>query len=558
MAWSGRQDGRRRSLGGGGACLALAAVVAVRGLRRVREGRRVRRAGGRGRGATIPGQSCGSLLFRAQAGHQRGGGAPARDFGCQFVADDGAKDGAVQQGVSPQPVVAMNATSHLPCRVQPGNDRAVVAQHRSICAHPDAAHRVVQHGHDAAGVQRSLLRRDWRVPEGRLAKGIHASLGCSVVIRERGVDGRLQRQSRPRVHRRRPRRRLLGSLAVGAFSISQHPASQGVRAVERDHQILAQVVLNVLARLGGHRLVEQQHKLGRTRLELGRHHLVPREQLVDEPLPLWREQHASHPAHHLAAQRLGGRFEVGGVEESRGVNLHLVHVYGARPDGHGHLHAIACCPWSICGREVNQVWPMLGEQRGVRPIVCEASRCEHRVMRGDETLLICGRVHVRYAGHTAGVRFRHQPLGAAAQHELELPFRLELLDLAQQRVGQLGSHWPAGRPVSPGEGVAAELRHLGQVHRRPLLEPLDGRARRLCQNSDQALGVAFGRLGGVLGEGLDRVVRAAVGARGRRVVRVDPRRRLDRVAARPFLLVHQHDVRARVEQPQGRAQAGAA
>eukprot|EP00962_Isochrysis_galbana_P018491 scaffold5336_cov97-Isochrysis_galbana.AAC.2 len=72
---------------------------------------------------------------------------------------------------------------------------------------------------------------------------------------------------------------------------------------------------------------------------------------------------------------------------------------------------------------------MLGEQRGVRPIVCEASRCEHRVMRGDETLLICGRVHVRYAGHTAGVRFRHQPLGAAAQHELELPFRLELLDL---------------------------------------------------------------------------------------------------------------------------------
>eukprot|EP00962_Isochrysis_galbana_P004482 scaffold1228_cov115-Isochrysis_galbana.AAC.16 len=377
---------------------------------------------------------------RRQPGHQRGGGAPPRQLFSQLVADDGAKDGAVQQGVAAEAVVAVDATSHLrqgeggvgmgvrmepktmqsskelppkrllswtpfgiwgvrreggstwvfggrgvqpwdaaasshkasspspleseqgmmashlPCRVQPGNDRAVVAQHRSICAHPDAAHRAQPINSIVwrlECVQRWLLRRDWRVPEGRLAKGIHASLGCSVVRRERGVDGRLQRQSRPRVHRRRPRRRLLGSFAVGAFSISQHPASQGVRAVQLDQQTLVQVVLDMLARLGGHRLVEQQHKLGRPRLKLGRHHLVPREQLVDEPRPIWPEQHAAHPAHHLAAQRLGRRCEIGGVEEARRVNLHLVHVYGARPDGHGHLHAIACCPWTICGREVN-------------------------------------------------------------------------------------------------------------------------------------------------------------------------------------------------------------
>eukprot|EP00967_Tisochrysis_lutea_P116301 scaffold187105_cov31-Tisochrysis_lutea.AAC.3 len=243
-------------------------------------------------------------------------GAPRWQLGSQLVADDRSEDRAVEERVAAQPVVAVDPASHLARRMQPQDDRAVVAQHGAISAHPDPAHCVVEDGHNAPSVQRPACGQEGRVPEERLAELVHALNGGRVVCGERPLDGALQRGHRLRVGGVGAGGDLLGRLAVRPVRVGDHPPGERRRVVQLDHQPLAEVVFDVLARLVGHRVVEQEHKLLGARVELGRHHLVARQQLVDEACAGRREQHAADAPHHLAAERLGGRRELARVEEA--------------------------------------------------------------------------------------------------------------------------------------------------------------------------------------------------------------------------------------------------
>mmetsp|Transcript_19777 Transcript_19777/g.44148 ORF Transcript_19777/g.44148 Transcript_19777/m.44148 type:complete len:205 (-) Transcript_19777:1854-2468(-) len=101
----------------------------------------------------------------------------------------GTEDGALEQRVTSQPVLAMHAAGDLPGRVQPRHDASVSTEYVTHLVESDATHAVVQHGHDPPHVQ-SLIQRDRRVVKVDLAKFIPA-LRRRRVVRRKGAFERI-------------------------------------------------------------------------------------------------------------------------------------------------------------------------------------------------------------------------------------------------------------------------------------------------------------------------------------------------------------------------------
>ena len=340
----------------------------------------------------------------------------------------------------------MHAPDDFPRGVQPLDRRlprlrrAALVQHDAASpVHAHAAHRVVDDGRDAAGVERPaeirvegrvgevrLVRE--RVPEGGLAAGASVASrrlrgalrlgGGAVVGVERVPERRLQRSPPAPFPRVRVRH-------LHPPQVFLHPRGDTREGVELPEQALVDVQRHVLIRLLRRLGVHEQHEvearalpdLEPARLRLAprlREHpageVVPRAQLVREPAAVARQKQSPRAAQNLRRQRLGRRRRVAGVDEPRRVDLHVreVHALGAQPER--HLVPVARRAPGVRGREANRLGGVLTQQRRrALAVVREPARGQNHGARRER--LRVPRLRARHPDAADGARLLvHQNL----------------------------------------------------------------------------------------------------------------------------------------------------
>ena len=77
--------------------------------------------------------------------------------GCYPIPDHTTEDDTLTERIAAQAVFAMEPPDDLPCRVQPLNSRAVLAQDAAIRAYCEPAHAVVYDRRHKPGVVRAVV-----------------------------------------------------------------------------------------------------------------------------------------------------------------------------------------------------------------------------------------------------------------------------------------------------------------------------------------------------------------------------------------------------------------
>ena len=281
------------------------------------------------------------------------------------LAGDASEHDTLQEAVSAESVVAMDAAGDLGGGVQPRQDvpRGVaptlaVAVHLRVGVDAQPAHAVVQRRRDVRDEEVVVVVEDDR--EGRLAEDVASAGGGGGAVQSERLAQHCHVHAQNR--RRRPQAaRLLNQLLVDveAGGGRAEPVDDGLR---QQHG-------------GGDR--HARRPVQRTTLgEDTRRDVVAPAQLVDEAVAGGIDEDRPTSAQRLGREELGVERRVGRLDEARRVHLHLVHVDEGEVVGASRLDHVARRPLAVGRRQTRELRHVLVKQRVARVVVGVAARRE--------------------------------------------------------------------------------------------------------------------------------------------------------------------------------------
>mmetsp|Transcript_9678 Transcript_9678/g.33396 ORF Transcript_9678/g.33396 Transcript_9678/m.33396 type:complete len:609 (+) Transcript_9678:2632-4458(+) len=447
-----------------------------------------------------------------------------------------SKDDTVQQRVSTQPVPAVDSPRNLAGGVEALDGLTPSPADPGVRVDLEAAHAVVDDGGDLRDMERVAHRvRD--VGEELLAKAVRVPLaGVRVVL----VEG-------------------VAELGGGdSHLVAQLLAGQGL------HHPPALVVLAVPLDLLAGLAVEHEPE-GAVALVHAVRDVVPRSELVAEPVSLGVDQNTAHSPERLGGQELDLGVGLRGVDEAGGVDLDPVDVDVGGAHGLGHLDSVSGAVLAVGGGQVLDVRPDLDEDGVVVKISPKASGGDdHRPVE----LLPLSALQLVLQPDDLAARVPDEVLGGGLGDDpglLSLGLLLNLLQRLHERVGDGEPGELLLATVGPREGMAAHERQLGEVQLEALHEPVHSGAGAVRQDVCKWLGVLWwGRvlqsargLQDILLKGhgavVDVLVHLGLGQRS-----ADPAGRLRGVSSQEGHLVHQSDAAAVLDDGVGGGEPGEA
>merc|ERR1719272_855192 len=296
-------------------------------------------------------------------------------------------DNAIQQGVSAQAIVAMDATGGLACNVKAWDHTGLGNALGLSCA-LQASHAVVDDRGDDGHVERlccnlgalkdvvvellaSACRAAGRIP--RLATGVGCPLSAIWVLLS-----------------------LLCCFEVLLMCVSQHLhinthiLCKVVAACVVLHDTTASVVLGVPKDLCSCGTVQAETERWLVLPHLASD-IITTSKLICKALAILIEDKTSNTTQSLCSQELDLSIGIIGLHEACGVHLHPLKVNGYCADGLAHLDCITGAVLTVCCGQVHQVWTVLGEQRVLAKVSTKATRAKDHwaeLLRGVASLAV--------------------------------------------------------------------------------------------------------------------------------------------------------------------------